>query len=368
MSMPDSRTSCADIAPLLVFYACGEVQEEERVAIEQHVAQCADCRQQLEEEQEFQDALGTSLQPADQLDPAGILLAQCRSELFEKLDDIARPTEEEKTPFLGRMRWWMALHPAWSGSLLLALGLLSGAELTQWFTGRNNAKALDQVVNVRPSPRFTEDQLSKMVVAGVNLSPTVSASAQNVRLQLSAEEPIVLSGNLDDADVRDVLTYVVKNGDKTDPGVRMDCMDVLKMHTEDNNVRGALCAAARKDQNPAVRLKALDALRNSSSDRAVRETLLQALKHDSNPGVRVEAVNILVNSLESEKPEALAPLAPIADPNRFADSHHRGGPSPDQTLEKVVRALEEMQRNDPNRYVRMRSAAALRQINDRNDQ
>jgi HEAT repeats len=226
---------------------------------------------------------------------------------------------------------------------------------------------LDQVVNVRPGPRFTQDQLAKMVVAGVNLTPSAATGGQNVRLQLSAEEPMVLSGNLDDSDVRDVLTYVVKNGEKTDPGVRMDCMDALKARAEDLEVRGALCAAARKDQNPAVRLKALDALRISSSDRAVRETLLQALEHDSNPGVRVEAVNILVNSLESEKPEALAPLAPIVDPNKFAGSSRRRA-TPDQTLEKVVRALEELQRSDPSRYVRMRSAAALRQINDRNDQ
>jgi len=34
----------------------------------------------------------------------------------------------------------------------------------------------------------------------------------------------------------------------------------------------------------------------------------------------------------------------------------------------VIHALEELQRKDPSQYVRMRSAAALREINVRNEQ
>ena len=371
MSGPETQKSCDEIAPLLVFFACGEVSEQERAAIEAHVAVCGECREQLAGEQEFHAALGSSISAAEEMDGTGALLAQCRSELSEKLDDLAQPAVEEKTPAFGKLRWWMALHPVWSAALLVLLGLMGGAELTQWFTGRNNAKALDEAVNVRPSPRFTEDQLSKMAVAGVNLTPSAAAGGQNVRLQLSAEEPMVLMGNLDDSDVRGVLTYIVKNGQRFDPGLKLDCLDALKARAQDLEVQGALLAAARKDENPAVRLKALDALRNSSSDRVVREILLQALRHDANPGVRVEAVNILVSSLESEKPEALAPLESIVDSSNAkvrAISSSRKNSGAEESLENVVRTLEELQRSDPNRYVRLRSAAALRQINERNDQ
>jgi HEAT repeat protein len=37
-------------------------------------------------------------------------------------------------------------------------------------------------------------------------------------------------------------------------------------------------------------------------------------------------------------------------------------------VERVVRALEDLERRDPNRYVRLRSAAALRQIGTRDVQ
>jgi len=373
MSEPEVQKGCAEIAPLLVFFACGEVHEEERAAIAKHVAICEECRRQLTEEEDFQATMGSTAQAADELDATGTLLAQCRSELAEKLDEIAQPAVVEKAPTFGRLRWWMALHPAWSAALLLLFGLVGGVELTQWFTGRSNARALDEAVNVRPdAPRFTQEQLSKMDIAGVNLTTSGKAGQENVRVLLSAEQPMVLSGDLDNANVRDVLTFVVKSGERFDSGLRLDCLDALKARGGDLEVRAALLTAARKDANPAVRLKALDALRNASTDRMVRETLLQALQHDGNPGVRVEAVNILVNSLEAEKPETLAPLLPRVDgaagerQAQLASAHSATGA--DDSLERVVRALEELQKSDSNRYVRLRSAAALRQISERNDQ
>lgn len=348
---------CAEVAALLVFYACDEVDEHERAVIESHLAACAQCRTQLQEEHDFRRVAGELPQASDQLDPTGILLTRLRSELAEALDDIRTPREKEKSPAFGWLRNWMALHPAWSGALLVLVGLLAGAESTQWFSGQNDAVALDQAVNVRPSRRLTEDQLSKMAVARVNFAPSDGSSAQNVRVQMSAEQPMELTGSLDDTEVQQVLAYVVKNGERFDSGIRLDCLDALKARAHDQEVRGALLCAARRDQNPAVRMKALEALRDSSADPEVREALLQALRHDANPGVRVEAVNLLVRALNEVQPHALMPAPgspPMAPP---------GG-----SMENVIQALRELQHDDPNQYVRLRSAAALRQINDGNDQ
>ena len=44
MSAAGPMRTCAEIAPLLVFYACDEVSAQERVAIEAHLAACEDCR------------------------------------------------------------------------------------------------------------------------------------------------------------------------------------------------------------------------------------------------------------------------------------------------------------------------------------
>src|SRR5208337_292191 len=370
MSAAGPIRTCAEITPLLVFYACDEVSAHERMAIDAHLVICKDCREQLAEERAFQEALGSMPQAADNMDSASVLLAQCRSELYEKLDDLATPSVKERAPAFLWLRRWMALHPAWSGALMVLIGLVVGVESTQFFTGRDDANALDQAVNVRPGPRLTQEQLAKMAVAGVNLTPSMGSGTQNVRLQLSAEQPVVLTGDLDDMDVRQVLTYVVENGEQFDSGVRLDCLEVLKLRAKDAGVRSALLTAVRKDRNPAVRLKALESLRDSASDRTVRQTLLESLQQDSNPGVRVEAVNLLVRSLESTNPDStVLPMPGDLDaPEHETTALRAPGLPPDESLANVIRALENLQRKDPSRYVRLRSSTALREINERSEQ
>jgi hypothetical protein len=357
MSAFENSANCKDVAPLLVFYACDEVSDRERKQIEAHIAKCEACAAQLAEEYDLLEAIVAAPQPADELDSSGILLSQCRSELAEALDDLfAPPIQEHWRPF-GWLRRWMALRPAWSGALLVLFGIAVGVQLLPWLQDRNNGNANGQAMNVMAKPPISKDQLDKMEVAGINFSPSSDAGSPNVQVKLSAEQPMVLTGSVDDSDMRHVLTYVVENGERFDAGVRLDCLEALKAAWRDQQVRQALIAAARKDQNPAVRMKALESLRDAASDDAVRQALLDALEHDANPGVRVEAVNVLVGSLQRGDTEEIAVDAtPVVKPGR---------PEEDQSVERVVRALEQLQRRDPSRYVRLRSAAALRQIGPR---
>jgi hypothetical protein len=371
MTSGDLKNACEQVAPLLVFYACGELDDREQALVQQHLACCPACSAQLSEEKNLQSLLASLPQDADRLDSAGVLLSQCRSELAETLDDLVRPPVLEKTPVFGAFRRWMALRPAWSGAVLVVIGILAGVQASQWYSARNAVNPLDEAVNVRPGPHFSDDQLSKIDVAGINFSPSAGSGAQNVRVQLNAEQPVEITGSLDDSDVRRVVTYVVKSGDRFDPGMRLDCLEALKARSGDSEVRDALLAAARKDQNPAVRLKALEALRDSASEDTVRAALLDTLKHDSNPGVRVEAVNLLVNSLEksgngNSMPMMVPGMAPLPDGNMVSAMAH--GDAHGVSMTGVIRALEDLQHSDPSRYVRLRSAAALRQINARGDQ
>jgi hypothetical protein len=361
-------THCTEVAPLLVFYACSEVDAKERQEIDTHLAACPACAQQLETELTFQTAFSGASQPADHLDPSGALLAQCRSELSERLDDLSAPPMRAQWMPFGWVRHSMALRPVWSAAFLMLIGLGVGTQVAPWFSARDGSNTsgggIGQAVNVMAAPRLTDDELAKMAVAGVNFAPEPGAAPGTLQLEVRTEQPIEVIGNVDDTDVRRVLTYVVANGERFDPGVRLDCLDALRARTGDAEVRRALLAAARKDQNPAVRMKALEALRDSADDDAVRETLLEALRHDANPGVRVEAVNLLVRSLEGEALEFDGPVILHAPSAPEAAVALPGDLSPG----RVVRALQDLQRRDPNRYVRLRSAAALRQISPRDVQ
>jgi HEAT repeats len=377
MSASEKSLRCAEVAAVLVFYACEEVNEYERQRIEEHLSLCASCAAQLAAERELWDAIGVARQGDGDLEAADILLAQCRSELAEKLDDLsAAPTHERWQPF-GWVRRWMALRPAWSGAMLVFFGILLGAEVIPWLQSGIPGNSNGRVVNVLASQKLTDDQLSKMAVAGINLSPYPNAAPGTIQLQLRAEQPMTLSGNADDSNVRRVLTYVVENGERFDAGVRLDCLDALKAQARNAQVQQALLTAGRKDQNPAVRMKALEALRDAASEDNVREAMLDALTHDSNPGVRVEVVNMLVRSLGNNGPSGvsgdLAELPILLDNLDETSDDARvsslGDPSAatwnGPSAEKVIRTLEELQKNDPSRYVRLRSAAALRQIGPR---
>lgn len=364
--MNGAPVSCSVISPLLVFYNCDELDTGERLLVEEHLASCSACREQLSVERDFQSALQALPQEADRLDGSGIVLSQCRSELAEKLDDLMQPPVLEKTPVFGAFRRWMAMRPAWSAAALVVVGLVAGAQASQWYAARNTAEPADQAVTILPTPQFSDDQLSKVAVAGINFSPAAPGS-QNVHLKLNAEQPVDLSGTVDDPSVRQVLTLIVGSGDRFDPGMRLDCLDALRSHSSDAAVQRALLAAARKDANPAVRLKALEALRDVSSSEPVRSALLDALQHDANPGVRVEAVNLLVTSLDNSRAADVVQDLP-EDHLRAGMVRAGRGSSSESSLERVIRALEELQRNDPNRYVRLRSAAALRQITASEDQ
>jgi hypothetical protein len=372
MNRDEQKFACEEIAGQFVFYLCNELDETERAVVDQHLSECEECRTQFLEERNFSDAIESIPQAADQLDYSGILLSQCRSELGEKLDDLARPAVKDDALHFGWFRRWMILHPVWSGGALVLVGLVAGVQTSHWIASRNEPNVLDQAVNVRPSSEITDEQLSKMAVAGINITPSTTGSSglQNVRLQLSAEQPVVLTGSLDDGDVRKVLTYVVKNGERFNPGLRLDCLDALKARSQDKEIRGALLESARKDQNPAVRLKALEALRDASSDRTVRQALLDTLQHDTNPGVRVEAVNLLVRSLEETR-DGLPSLPPMSAGDNLplitgaVHSTDMASNDPDESTAYLVQALQELQRKDPSRYVRLQSSVALRQISDR---
>jgi hypothetical protein len=379
MSAGDKKSRCAKVAPILVFYACEEVSENERTLIDEHLAVCASCAEQLAGERSLWESMDAANPPEGELKFADTLLAQCRSELAETLDDLSvTPAREHWQPF-GWVRRWMALRPAWSGAMLIFFGVLFGAEVMPWLQSSLPGNGNGRAVNVLASQKLSDEQLSKMAVAGINLAPWPNAAPGTVQLQLRAEQPMVLSGNVDDSNMRRVLTYVVENGERFDAGVRLDCLDALKAQARDAQVRKALLLAARKDQNPAVRMKALEALRDEGSDDAVREAMLDALAHDANPGVRVEVVNMLVHSLEHESQGATVVSYPKlagapgnvhdqSDDTQTSSSSESSAMISDASVEKVIRTLVELQKRDPSSYVRLRSAAALRQIGPREPQ
>ena len=161
-----------------------------------------------------------------------------------------------------------------------------------------------------------------------------------VRVQLMSPTPMNIVGAPGDADVQRALTFFLENGQRFDPDVRLDSLDVLRMNAADPGVRRTLCAVAQLDRNPGVRIKALEALQGFEQDPAVRGALLDSLQSDANSSVRVVAINILFSAMQAESASG---VPGVSDPH---------------TLD----VLRDRLRNDPSPIVRRQSAAALREF------
>jgi hypothetical protein len=343
--VPHRAMACAQMPELSILYACGELGAEERGAVDAHAQSCTRCADLLVREQAIQQLLA---HPVGRQEPSEILLAQCRSELAEALDDAAARTASGGWLEAFRPARWLVQsfvgHPAWSAALLVLFGVALGALAPQWVSNPRGTQpgAGTPSMTVSAGRRLSPEEFQNLSVAGINYVADNGSGQPDVELHMTAEKPIVLAGSPDDTEVRRVLTFVVTNGQRFDPGVRLDSLEVLRTRTGDADVRRAICAAARSDSNPGVRLKALEALRGASLDDQVRGTLLDALAHDANPGVRVEAINLLSAGVRA----LTAQPAPAAE-------------------QELLRVLRDHMERDPSNYVRLQSAAAIRDLGPR---
>jgi hypothetical protein len=334
---------CEEIEHFAVLYACDELEPALRLALEAHTAQCAACAAVVSRETRLHQEIASFNQPADSLDRSGLLLAQCRSELAEALDDQQTRTNQPSWhAVFSPLAWWTVLrdtlvyHPAMSMAALVVVGFLAGVagqrlRVTSPVSPR-------PVMTVSATPRVTDQQLQSAGSANVAWVTPSGSRTPTVQVQLMSQAPMNIVGAPDDADVQRALTFVLANGERFDSSARMDSLDVLRTRCADHEVRNAVCTAALSDSNPGVRIKALEALQGFEEDSTVRQTLTEALQNDDNSGVRVEAINLLLNALRAENSSGMA------DP-------------------KILAVLRDRRRNDPNNYIRLQSAAALRQLN-----
>jgi hypothetical protein len=332
--------NCESAERFLIYYACEEATREERASVEQHVGECANCAAMLAVELRLQQMLATMPQSADELDLAGELLAQCRSELAEALDDSRDHVKLGLQPqgFLARCFAWcrmeMVMHPAMGAAFFVLIGLAVGRVMPTTSNGMQSA-GLVPTSTVYASPRISDQELQNMNVSAIYSVPGEAAGTQTIEVHIRAMKPMVVTGGPDDDDVKRLLSFVMTNSQRYESDVRMNSVDVLRSSTGDADVRRVLCATSLHDANPGVRLRALESLHGFEQDETVRDTLLDALMHDTNPGVRIEAVNELRATVEAGKATAYP---------------------------RIARVLRDLSEHDSNNYIRLQAAAAIRNL------
>jgi hypothetical protein len=344
---------CGAFEPLLMLCAAGdELDAAEQAEIADHLAHCADCSAILEQEKELLALLASNRNAPD-----AAMLASCRAGLEDALD------RQEERSWLRRLSGafaplgWLSGRPAWSAALLLMFGFSVGilgprllshpASPALASASKSSDASVSGVSTDANAPAngndatpsaFSTLDLHTAAVAGITVFPAGANEPPQVELQLKAQQPLTVQGTVDNDDVKRFFCFVLNNNERFDPDVRLNAVELLRLRTNDPEVRSVLCHAVHTDHNAAVRLKALEALNGAEPQDIIRQTLLDALVDDQNPGVRIEAINSLRDM--------------AAKGHVQSDSH-------------MFAVLRDRMQKDPSTYIRLQSAAAIRDLGPR---
>ncbi|HWW14251.1 MAG TPA: HEAT repeat domain-containing protein [Candidatus Dormibacteraeota bacterium] len=266
---------CEWVRENITLQVYGELADDARHELEQHVERCADCAAELKAEQEFH----TLLSQEQAGEPSPNLLAASRMRLQEALETAEQGRFWHRLAFdpanwLRQVRFSPAL-----ASVILILGFAGGVGTSYKVLGRQTP-----IIDHPPTP-------AEASITGIQ-SITQQPGTNQIDIKYNTVSTQEAQGSMNDQRIQQLLLFAARSNYNS--GVRMDSVDLLTQKPDVSQVREALVYALRYDTNPGVRLKALDGLGGFvKDDTRVRDVVLEALVNDSNPGVRTEALRLI---------------------------------------------------------------------------
>jgi Putative zinc-finger/HEAT repeats len=305
--------NCEWVQQNITLYLYGELADDARHELEQHVARCQSCAAELIEQREFQAQM--SALPVEE--PSASFLAASRMRLQEALEQV-EPHRAWYQRFAFDPAAWLR-QVRFSPALAMAIFMVGfGGGLGAMYKSMNGTKTLD------PSTTQIIENVQGAAIGGIT-SIEKDPTTNQVRVQYDRVLPDSVQGSVSDPKVQDLLLYAAKSNENS--GVRLSSVDALVDKTDDPRVRETLTYALRYDSNPGVRLHSLDGLAPFvKQDIRVRNAVLESLLNDSNLGVRSGALH----SLESVKTDS-----------------------------SVRMALQQLAKEDPSEYIRAESKRVL---------
>jgi hypothetical protein len=267
---------CEWVRENIALQVYGELADDARHELEQHVSRCADCAAELKAEQEFHALLAQDRAA----DPTPNLVAASRMRLQEGLETVKQGSFFSRLAF-DPANWLrqVKFSPALASAILI-FGFAGGI-----VTAYNFIPHTEEIVQ---GPAPVPAQAS---IAGID-SVIQQPGTDQISIKYNTVSTQEAQGSLNDEKIQQLLLYAARNNYNS--GVRVDSVDLLAQKTGDMQVREALMYALQNDTNPGVRLKSLNALGNYvKNDTNVRDAVLRALVNDGNSGVRIEALRLI---------------------------------------------------------------------------
>ena len=316
-----------NLSELIQLYVVGEINEEEKILVENALLENDDLKEEYENMKKLFDAFSES-----RPDPiSDKQVDKARAELMRTLR-----AEADKVALLDKIvdgakdLLFTNYKIAFSSAATLVIGIFVGYFLF--------AKGPVQTQMINSNPVVDVDNLdeSDLQISNIRLKSPFSEDGQ-IEFSFDAIKPISYTGSADDAFTRKLLAQALLTADN--PGVRLKTVNTIARQSKKNfvpdpKVKEALITTLKLDENPGVRREALNVLMKYPLDENTRDAFLFVLQNDKNSGMRVAAINALVDWKEQ-------------------------GRSIDNEIKNVLNKKAETDQND---FIRIRAASLLKEV------
>lgn len=273
-----------ELAHLSVF---GEIKKTERDLLEEHLAECSDCREEIESLIRLKGILNKNR--AVEVDEK--LLSEARQELRAALR-LERSKRNFFNELILNVKSFLMQNYKYSlgGLAALAVGILLGYLL---FNSPQQDGLLTKNLNENTGSTFGDENIRVSNVRFIDQD----VSDGEVEFVFEAIKQMRVKGRIDDDNIKNVLTYAMLN--EENPGTRLNTINVInseKLNTVDSEIKSAVMAVIRYDNNAGVRREAFKLLTKFPYDDEIKKTCLHILVNDSSSSLRIDAINALMDA------------------------------------------------------------------------
>lgn len=245
--------TCQNIKELFPEFLTGELDQEKQERVQNHLASCDSCREELEN----LSAIWTKLGVIPEEQPSG----EVRTRFYTMLEAYKQGMTQERQP----------------------------SRLKKVFSD-----VLEHVWPKRPAYQFSMALV--FLIVGVATGIFLSTAGQN------GEQLAMLQDEVQDMQ----QTLAISLLDRPSANERLQGVSLSsRMDKPNSKTLEALLYTLDKDKNVNVRLAAVDALYLFYDSPGVKEGLLRSLENQSSPLVQVALIDLIVNMRERQAVDAL---------------------------------------------------------------
>lgn len=274
-----------EIIEQLQLYLLNELNEDEKQQIEKLISE----DDQVKTEYEDLKKLFDSFEKAKPAEIEDYQLNRYRSELLAKVESKHRASLVNKfNEWIDRL-YLSGYKAALGGAMMLVIGVLVGYAV---FGGGQKPVEL---MSEKKGVEIDDFEDMGIDIDKIRLTEMYPENGK-VSVSFEAVKPFTYTGSVEDKFIQKLMaTALVK---AQNPGLKIKTVNTLAAQVNgefkpDPEVKQALIASLKVDENAGVRRAALNLLTSYSFDEEIRDAILYVLENDKNSGMRVAAINAL---------------------------------------------------------------------------